>query len=360
MAEDQSAEKTEEPTPKQREKFREEGNIATSPDVGGAAILAIVLLVVALGGGPIYRGIAGSFTDSFELAGRVRDFGTLDLYTQVARSSGAAYLRAIGLVVAACGAAGLAAGVAQTGLNFSLKPMELKAEKFNPVTTLKNKIFSIWAVAQVGLSLLKALVIAVALFFVIRAAMPMMLTLPGLELEASLALLGGVFLKLFIVGVLAASALAIADYALNRMRIHKQMKMSKQEVKEEHKQQEGDPLVKGRLRQRMRQIGRNKMLAETADADVVVVNPTHYAVALAYNPDEDNAPRVLSKGKDQTALRIREIARKHQIPIIANPPVARALHEFARIGEPVPNELYAMVARVLAYLYRMTQRRAAA
>ncbi|MGB1701267.1 MAG: EscU/YscU/HrcU family type III secretion system export apparatus switch protein, partial [Nannocystaceae bacterium] len=233
MAEDQSAEKTEEPTPKQREKFREEGNIATSPDVGGAAILATSLLVVAFGGGAIYRGIEGSFTDSFELAGRVREFGLLDLYAQVIHSSGMAYIRAIALLVAACGLAGLTAGVAQTGLNFSLKPMEFKAEKFNPISNLKSKIFSIWAVAQVGLSLLKAAVIAVALYFVIRSSMPMMLTLPGLELEASLGLLGAVFLKLFIVGVLAASALAVADYALNRMRIHKQMMMTKQQVKED-------------------------------------------------------------------------------------------------------------------------------
>ena len=185
-----------------------------------------------------------------------------------------------------------------------------------------------------------------------------MVSLSTLELEASLALAGGVFLKLFIVGVLAATALAIIDYVLARMRIHKQMKMTKQEIKDEHKQQEGDPLVKGRMRQRMRQIGQNRMLAETANADVVVVNPTHYAVALAYDPNVDDAPRVLSKGKDNVALRIREIARKNQIPIIANPPVARALHEFGRIGEVVPGELYAMVARVLAYLYRMTQRAA--
>lgn len=359
MAEEQSAEKTEEPTPKRREKFREEGNIATSQDIGGAAILATAVLVFVAGGGYLYRGIEGSFRDAFDLAGRTRAFTNADLIAQTVASVNGAIVRTVGIAALSFAVVGLAAGISQTGLNFSLKPLEFKAEKFNPITNLKNKIFSIWAAAQVGLSLLKATVIAVALFFVLRDSMPLMVSLPTLELEASLALLGGVFLKLFIVGVLAATGLAIIDYVLARMRIHKQMKMTKQEIKDEHKQQEGDPLVKGRMRQRMRQIGQNRMLAETANADVVVVNPTHYAVALAYDPEVDDAPRVLSKGKDQVALKIREIARRNQIPIIANPPVARALHEFGRIGEIVPDELYAMVARVLAYLYRMTQRAAA-
>jgi flagellar biosynthetic protein FlhB len=138
--------------------------------------------------------------------------------------------------------------------------------------------------------------------------------------------------------------------------VYEQMKMSKQEVKDEMKQQEGDPHVKGRLRQRMREIGRNQMIAATRKADVVVVNPTHYAVALEYKFGQAGAPTLLAKGTDEVAARIREIARKHQIPIVSNPPVARAIHATARVGQEVPPQLYEMVARVLAYLYRLRNR----
>ena len=136
--------------------------------------------------------------------------------------------------------------------------------------------------------------------------------------------------------------------------------MTKQEVKDELKQQEGDPLVRQRMRTRMRQIGRNRMLAAVRTASVVIVNPTHYAVALAYDPETGGAPKLVAKGIDHLAAKIREEARKHQIPIVANPPVARAIHAAGKVGREIPAELFEVVARVLAYVYRMTRWRNAA
>ncbi len=359
MADQDQSEKTEEPTAKRKETFREEGNIPQSRDIGGAAILAVTLLISIWSGPRMVELLASLFRTSFEHAATVPGEDMWSVTAAAVHDVGRTFLGTVGVIGAASAVVAVLAGVAQTGGNVSFKPLEPKAEKFDPIKNLQNKIFSTQALVQLGLQVLKAAVLGAVLWAVLRGSLDELATLPSLPLEASMVILGRVFLRLVLVGIFAAATLAAIDYAVTRYRIHEQMKMTKQEIKDEHKNQEGDPQVKGRMRARMRQIGQNRMMAAAAEADLVVVNPTHYAVAIAYDVDSDRAPVLLAKGKDKLAFKIRETARAHTIPIIANPPVARAVYEHGRVGQEIPGELYEMVARVLAYLYRMTRRTAA-
>ncbi len=349
----ESAEKTEEPTAKKREKFREEGKVAVSRDVTGVAVAAATLCALLLQGPSLFDAIRQHFGT---IADATAEAGTLDpasiawIAVRETGHAALALLTGIALVALLVGALG---GLAQTGGNWTTKAIKLDLGRLGLWSGIKRTLFSVQALQQVGLALLKAIALAGALTVVLWGALPELRTLAHVGLHAGLVIVGRVLLQVFVVALLVSGALALLDLFLTRRRVHEQMKMSKQEVKEELKQAEGDPHVKGRLRQRMREIGRNQMIAATRKADVVVVNPTHYAVALAYSFGQVGAPTLLAKGTDAVAARIREVARKHQIPIVSNPPVARAIHATARVGQEVPPELYEMVARVLAYLYRL-------
>jgi flagellar biosynthesis protein FlhB len=148
-------------------------------------------------------------------------------------------------------------------------------------------------------------------------------------------------------------AIAAVDYFLARRRMNEQMKMSADEVKREHKESEGDPMIKGKRKQRMRELAKRRMAKAVATADVVIVNPTHYSVALRYDENKDRAPVVVAKGVDEQAAKIRELARSHGVPVMSRPPLARALHKHVKEGAPIPANLFKAVAEVLAYVYRI-------
>jgi flagellar biosynthetic protein FlhB len=238
--------------------------------------------------------------------------------------------------------------------------MAFKLERVAPFSGLRRVLASKDSWVQVGMALLKALVLGAAIWLFIAESLPHLGALSGMSLEPALVWTGGLVLRITLVALLASALLAAMDYLVARRRMHEQMKMTKQEIREEMKQQEGDPMVRARMRRRMRELGRNRMLADTRRADLVIVNPTHYSVALSYRVGQAGAPVLLAKGKDLMAAKIREIARQNQIPIVSNPPVARAVYAAGEVGREIPPRLYEMVARVLAWLYRMREGRAAA
>lgn len=358
MAQDDKHSKTEEATPKRIEKFREEGKIAQSKDLTAVATLASILLLLVSYGPTLGNHLLSTFR---------RCFGQLDRGTAEASvlvwgilESVARDIVAILAPIALC-AALVASGVslAQTQGNISKKNLGFKASTFDIPKNLKNILFSASTLQQVGLALAKALTLGIGLFFVLKMAIPDLVQIASLSLLGGFDLVLATVLRVTLAALLFTGILAGVDYWLTARRLQTEMKMTKQEVKDEHKQQQGDPLVRQRMRAQMMKLGRNRMLSEVASADVVVVNPTHYAVALAYDPLKDQAPRMVAKGKDALAAKIRGVARKNQVPIISNPPVARAIFAVAKVGEPVPAELYEMVAKVLAYLYRITGKVAA-
>ncbi len=321
--------------------------------MGGVAVLGASLLVLVIHGPTIGAALRQALLDATR-AMAAPDLGSAQAV--VAAGVGIAVRSSIAAALALVlvpPAAGLAAGLAQTRGNFTTKPLRPKGERLDLLAGIKRSLASAQAVQQIGLALAKATVLGGALYLVLHSALPEIVGLPRLALPAALAWSARLLLRLAVVALVASLALAAADLWLTRWRVNKQLKMSKQEIKDEHKEQEGDPQVKARRRARMQQMARNSMIAATREASVVVVNPTHYAVALKYRFGQSGAPVLLAKGKDTAAARIRAIARKHHIPIVSDPPVARAIYAQGRVGREIPVELYEVVARVLAYLVRM-------
>lgn len=354
-----SDDRTEDPSAKRREKFRDEGRVAHSRDVGAVVLGALVLAGVAWLGAPVAREAFAVMTRSLHRIGDVPGDPSGAIWEVIRDAGGAAGLVALtaGVALAACSAA---VGLAQTGGLWSSKLIKFDLDRMGLFAGLKRTFASGEAMTSLFLTIAKAVAIGGLLWIILEDELA---RLPGLLHVAPDVAVDAIGALLFRVATWAlglTAVLAAADYLFTFRRIQGQLRMTKQEVKDEHKQQEGDPQVRQRMRARMRQIGRNRMLAAVRTADVVIVNPTHYAVALSYKSGDGGAPKLVAKGVDHLAAKIREEARKHQVPIVANPPVARALHAAGKVGREIPAELYEVVARVLAYVYRMTRWRNAA
>jgi flagellar biosynthetic protein FlhB len=253
---------------------------------------------------------------------------------------------------------GIGAAAAQGGLHFATKLMMPKFSRLNPLKGLK-RIMGPQAYWEATKALIKTSVLGAVLYSSIKGLIPHMLASGSVPLSTLLSEIGGAVLNLVRSASLAGLIMAAADYAVVRRRTNKQMRMTKQEVKEENKRSEGDPQLKGAIRSRQFAMSRNRMMAELPQADVVVVNPTHVAVALRYVP-EKGAPRVIAKGAGAIATKIREQAMEHRIPLVQDIPLARALHSSCDIGAEVPPEFFSAVARVLAFVMSLKTRGSAA
>ena len=349
-----SGEKTEEPTGKRRKQFRDEGRVPLSKDVSAVVLAVVAFALVAAFGPALADGamtqMSGAMARIAEVPARGRDTMFLAL------GDAALAIGRVGVVGAVVLAAvGAAVGIAQTGGLWASKNLGFKLERLNLLSGLQRVFLSLDTLVQLGMTLAKAVAIGSILYVVLDDELERLPSLVQVSVTDAFLHLGALLTRITIAALLVTAVLAAADWLLTSRKLHEQMKMTKQEVKDELKQQEGDPLIRQRMRARMRQIGRNRMLAAVRKADVVIVNPTHYAVALAYRPGDAGAPRLVAKGVDHMAAKIREVARAHQVPIIPNPPVARAIQASARVGHEIPGELFEAVARVLAYVYRMTR-----
>jgi flagellar biosynthetic protein FlhB len=348
-------ERTEKATPKHRKRAREKGQVARSGDLGGSFVLIAGLLAISLMGPRIVD--AGSVTFR-EMLG---DIASPDRAMSAAGLNGLMHsaLSTIALAVApvagTCLLAGLFAGVAQVGFRPSTQALKPDFRRINPVSGARNllgpnAIFeALKALAKVGVV---GVVAALAL-------------LPGLTTLASRVgvapgvlgpLMGKSALSIAQHAAFAYLAIGVLDYAWKRYRHEQTLKMTKQQVKDETRQYGVSSEVKTALRRRQMQAARIRMMAAVPKADVVVTNPTHYAVALLYDGSR-TAPEVIAKGKDLIALQIKRLAEENDVPVVADPPLARALHSSTEIGQVIPHELYAAVARVLAFVYRVAGRR---
>jgi flagellar biosynthetic protein FlhB len=345
--------KTEEPTPKRRDKFREDGRVASSRDIG-AVMAGLATLALAAAWGPEWaRAGARVFADAMRHLGEVPAEGANAL-PRVLAEMGGALLRIGAPVCIALFAVAVLGTLVQTGGLWSTKLLVPTFDRMGFVKGLA-RLFGGRTYVELGLSILKAAAIGASLWWALAAEIARLPGLAAVGLEVALSAVGDLLARLALVALLVGAAIAALDYFIARRRLAQDMRMTKQEIKDEIKQQEGDPLVRQRMRARMRAIGRNRMIAAVRKADVVVVNPTHYAVALGYTVGQVGAPRLLAKGVDHLAAKIREEARKHGVPIVANPPVARAVYAAGKVDREIPPELYEVVARVLAYVYRMTR-----
>jgi flagellar biosynthesis protein FlhB len=348
--------KTEKATPKKRGDARKRGQVAKSADVNGAAVLAASVLALSAFGPEIWRRMEEAtvgvlaFVSSPEVVNRE---GVAELFM----TTGQHVAVALAPIIAVCAVAGVFANVLQVGLKPSPKAI-WQPKKMNPLTGLKNLFSPNSAVEAIKTSLKIAAVggiVALAVF----PRLEEMAALVGMPAEALLGHLATTILRIAQYAALAYIAIAAADFFWQRHRFEKTMKMDKEEVKQEHKQQELPAEVRGAQRRRALEMSRARMMDAVPTADVVVTNPTHFSVALRYD-SEQPAPVVVAKGSDHLALRIRRSAAEHGIAVVPDPPLARTLYASVEVGRMIPEELYQAVAQLLAYVYRVAGARRAA
>lgn len=255
-------------------------------------------------------------------------------------------------VIAGALAMGVAANVCQGSLVFTGVPLTPNMERINPVSGLK-RIVSRRALLELVKALLKVSIVGLAAFLSVAPRVWELARLPALSPQDAVVFTGDLASQVVLRTAGALLLVAAVDYAYQRWEHEKNLRMTRDELKEELKETEGDPKLRGRIRQRQREIARRRMMAAVPKADAVVTNPTHYACALVYESGRMPAPRVVAKGRNHLAVRIREIAREHHVPVVQNPALARALYAAVEVGECIPPELYRAVAEVLAFVYRL-------
>lgn len=347
-------EKTEEPTQRKIEKAREEGNVSISKEVS-SVVLMIVSIVMFIGSGSfIYSRIEGLFeTFMFGAGMALEDRDQAIEYLELAMWYGFEMMTPILIVIFIVA---FLVNVIQTKGAFSVKAIEPKASKINPVNGIK-KIFSMKGAFELGKGFVKLFVVVVVVYYTVKNDLETFISFVIMPMEHNLSEAASLIL-IFVSKILAALfVLSVADALYQRFQHHKDLRMTKQEVKDEFKQMEGDPHVKGQ-RKRLGVSLRQKRRLDHAvlASDVVVTNPTHYAVALRYDPQSNDAPIVMAKGQRLKALRIKELAKNYGIPIVENKSVARALFATAEVDQHIPADLFKAVAEILAYVYKLKKK----
>lgn len=323
---------------------------AASALLGGAAALA-------WGGGNTVRALRAYLAGSLQLQAAALASGEMTVAAACSLLGGGAAVavQACLPVVAAAALAGLAADLAQVGLNLTAHPLAPKLDRLDPVAGIK-RIVSRRALVELCKSLAKITVVAAAAYSAVAPQLKLFGGMSLLGLEQGMSLAGGLAWQVASRTLAALFLVAAADYAYQRWEHEQSLRMTREEVKRELKETDGDPKLRARIRRRQREISRRRMMAAVPKSDVIITNPSHYACALVYKGGEMRAPRLVAKGKDHTALRIREVGREHRVPVVSDAPLARALFSSVEIGDEVPPELYRAVAEVLAFVYRLKGR----
>ncbi|MGE0554588.1 MAG: flagellar biosynthesis protein FlhB [Gemmatimonadales bacterium] len=355
MAEQDNTEtRTEDPTPRRRQKAREEGRIARSTELTAAAmLLSGTALLATVAGSAMGRHLLGLFEESpgWLAAEQSSLVGVVTLMRGlITRTALAMTPLGVGLVVLVIGV-----GLVQSRGVYSWKPVTPQLNRISPLAGFK-RILGADAAINLVKSILKLVVLGLVTWSVLSAEWPKYVSLADSPASFVVDALESSVVRLALTVGVAFLAIGLLDYALQLFRVEQGLKMSRHEVLREHKEQEGDPQIKARIRQIARQRARRRMLTDVATADVVIANPTHVAVALKYDLALSGAPMVLAKGERKLAEKIKQIARNAGVPIVENRPLARALLAACTVGSPIPPAFYIAVAEILAYVYKIRRR----
>jgi flagellar biosynthetic protein FlhB len=354
MADETSGqEKTEAATPKRRADARKKGQVAKSRDLPGAVALLAAGMFFWLAGGDMIEGALEIMRVGFSNV--VRPDMTSAQFQEVFLAGAADGISLLTPLMFVMVVVGVFANVAQTGPVLSINPLQPKWSKISPVEGVK-RIFSVITVVELVKSILKIALIGITVHLVVKGEIDRLPSLAGTSIESLLPYLGSVSLKIVLLTGFLLLVLGVMDFAFQHFQNEKKMRMSKEEVKREMKETDGDPLVKARIRSVQREAASKRMMADVPDADVVVTNPTHLAIAIKYSADDMAAPKVLAKGAGHVATKIREIAKENGVPILEDKPLARALFKSVEIGQEVPMDLYQAVAEILAFVYRLNDK----
>jgi flagellar biosynthesis protein FlhB len=350
MAEDSSAEKTEEPTAKRLDDARKKGQIARSKELGTTGVLVASAASLIMFGAYLGTNLMNVMKEQFSLErGEIFDPSEMfRVFGEVLSHVAAPLISIFAVILVAAFVANSLLG----GINFSWEAMAPKFNKMSPMKGFK-RMFGSQAAVELLKSVLKVAVVATCAVLLIRLYITDILYLSIQDLPNNtydaVELLAWVFLGLCCSTII----ISLVDVPFQTYNHNKQLKMSKQEVKDEYKNTEGNPEIKGRIRQTQREMSQRRMMSEVPNADVVVTNPTHYSIAIKYDTDKSNAPFVVAKGADLVAMHIRKIAKERDVPILETPLLARSIYYTTDINQEIPEQLFVAVAQVLAYVYQL-------
>lgn len=346
--------KTEKATPRKRQKAREEGQVPISRELVSGLGFLFASMVFILLGKRLIDALITSTQSVFEISDN--DIRTLEDFIIYASQTFRQAFLVVAILVLGTALFSLIIGLLQTRFLFTFKPLKMDLNRLNPITGLK-RMFSLRSLFELLKAILKLAIIGFVGYSVIKGNFDKVLLTVDSSLIDGTLIMWGVLSELIIKCGIALIVVSIADYYYSRYEYEQNIKMTKQEIKEEFKEIEGNPEIKRRQRQIMMQFAMHRMMQEVPKASVVITNPTHFACALKYDPEEDFAPKLVAKGVDKVALRIIDIARKNDVPIVRNPRLAREIYYSTELGDIIPEKLYKAVAEVLAYVYTLREGR---
>jgi len=349
-----SGEKTEEPTAHKLQKAREDGQLPRSVELSAAAVTIGALVWLLFTGSGVLTRLANGFAAGFVFDRQMLESPHL-LPALFLSRIGEGLIPILPILLLTMVLA-VGASFAMGGMNFSTKALAPKSDKLNPLNGLK-RMFGAKAGVELVKAIAKCTVVGFLLYWTLKSNLADLAALGAMSVEPALAATGSMIMRAAVIVALGLVLIALIDVPFQRYEFTKKMKMSRQEIRDELKDMEGRPEVKAQIRRRQREIATQKMMARVKDADVVITNPEHFAVALAYDPASDGAPVVVARGIDHLALRIRTEARQHGIEIFEAPPLARALYFTTDVEQPIPEGLYVPVAQVVAYVFSLSSPR---
>ena len=346
-----AGEKTEKATPKKRQDARKKGQVAKSQDLNTSIVLLTGFTTLLFLGGYMKDIVLGIYLDAFN------EFMLIDLtessvhilFMQMAEK--AAYL--LLPIMAAAMIGGIIANYMQVGFLFSTEAIQFKLNKINPISGFK-RIFSMRAIVELIKSLLKIACVGLVVYYMIMARIDEILLLSQKPIGAAMSTLADITIKVGIAASIVLLAISVFDYFYQKFDFEKSIRMSKQDIKDEYKNIEGDPLIKSKIKQRQREMAMQRMMQDVPDADVIITNPTHYAIAIRYDESKADAPVVVAKGVDYIAQKIKFIAKENDVYMVENRALARALYDQADIGQAIPEEFFKAIAEILAFVYKAT------
>jgi len=353
MSEESGQERTEQPTSKRRKDFREKGQVAQSREVNTAAMLTFSLGLWFFYAPIFWNNLSEVLVDLLGVSAsyEVTSASVINLAIHVLQQMGMLLLPIFLLALVI----GFFASYLQIGLLFTAKPLQPDLAKLDPIKGAA-KFISKRSAVDAFKSILKVALVGVVAYRVVLNEFDEALFLIDMDVSETIRYIGKVALQVLWKSCGILILLAAIDFWYTRWEMEQKMKMTKQEVKEENKESEGDPMVKGRIRSIQMQMARRRMMAEVPNADVIITNPTHLSIAISYKRGEMTAPVIIAKGADHLAMRIREIAKEHRVPMVENVPVARALYK-VDVGREIPEDMFKAVAEILAYVYSLKGRR---
>ena len=355
MAESGAGEKTEKATPRRKKEERKKGNVFSSKDFAAAFFVLILFLVLKIFSERMYSGLAKCLSDFINMSGQISELKSGTVMTIFRQSISTILYVAWPIFVVGMVVPVVFTGI-QTKFMFSMSAIKPKFSRLNPLEGFK-KLFSLRNVVELVKSLLKLAIIAAIIINSIKKRIYDIVNLMDADASQAVVYVASAIYSTVITIAIIFIFLGIADFGYQWWEYEKNLRMSKQEIKEEYKQMEGDPQIKGKIKQKQREMSRARMMQEVPTADVIIRNPTHYAVAVRYDIDKDAAPVVVAKGADLVAKKIIEIAEENNIAMQENKPLARALYSEVEIGQMIPVEFYSEVAEILAFVYNLKQKK---